>query len=90
MTFDQTRTDGRTAIFEAPAAAAKIEKQITSGWPPVKKNWLRTPGCPALRLAGCPALRLAGHPKGRTKKKRKNQSVSQTIDQVMAINSVQK
>ena len=39
MTFDQTRTDGRTdgrtAIF---AAAAKIEKQITSGRPPVKKK----------------------------------------------------
>ena len=87
MTFHQTRTDGRKdgnfcgrrrrrgrgPADGAPAAAvaaAKIEKQITSGRPPVKK-----------KLA----------PDGRLdEKKRKNQSASQTIDQVMAINSVQK
>ena len=72
--FCDRRRRGRGPVRRAPAAAAaaaKIEKQITSGQPPVKNK------------IG------SGRPDGR-KKKRKNQSVSQTIDQVMAINSIQK
>ena len=56
----------------AAAAAAKIEKQITSGWPPVKKKI--GSGRPAARPSGWPAARPSGWPDtqrdGRKKKEK--------------------
>ena len=79
------RTDGRTAIFVAAAAAAGARR---TGPRPRRRRpqKLKNKSPPDGRPSKKNWLRTAG----RTKKKRKNQSVSQTIDQVMAINSVQK
>ena len=79
------RTDGRH--FLRPQ---KLKNKSPPDGRPSEKKLApdsRPPGSPAGRLPGPPAGRT---PKGTDKKKRKNQSVSQTIDQVMAINSVQK
>ena len=71
--FCGRRRRGRGPADGAPAtaaAAAKIEKQITSGWPPVQKKLApkgRPPGPPAGRLPGPPAGRT---PKGTDEKKK--------------------
>ena len=76
----RTDADGRTAIFAAAAAAAGARR---TGPRPRRRRpqKLKNKSPPDGRPSKKNWLRTAG----RTKKKRKNQSVSQTIDLIMTI-----